>query len=345
MVVYEIQRIPKINYNFEIRLKGDTQVTKKGKNNTELFVFPGFIGVLIFVIMPLIDVIRRSFQLGGMGAFVGIENYKTVISNEAFQLAVENNFWFVVISVFFLMLISLIVSIEVHNMKNNLIRFAFLIPLTIPSNAMAVVWKILFSDAGIVNNILVKGLHMEPICFFEGKNVFVLFVGTFVFKNVGYNMLIWISGLYAIPQEIYEAAKVDGAGYFRSILYITLPNIKRSAFIATILSMVNSFKIFRELYLIAGSYPDMNIYQLQHVFNNWFLKLEVNKLSAGAVLTAIVILVVILIIRIMILTEWKEVFQHIRLEKWRRTGMIRYKDRHCVKSMEGAKQCDEKEDI
>lgn len=313
--------------------------------NAELFVLPGFIGVFIFVIMPLVDVIRRSFQLGGMGAFVGIENYKTVISNEAFLLAVKNNFWFVVISVLLLMLISLIVSIEVHNMKNSLIRFIFLIPLTIPSNAMAVVWKILFADAGIVNNILVNGLHMGPICFFEGKNVFALFVGTFIFKNIGYNMLIWISGLYAIPQEIYEAAKVDGAGYFRSILYITLPNIKRSAFITTILSMVNSFKIFRELYLIAGNYPDMNIYQLQHVFNNCFLKLEVNKLSAGAVLTAIVILVVILIIRIMILTEWKDVFQHIRLEKWRRTGMIRYKDRHCVKSMEGAKQYDEKENI
>ena len=136
--------------------------------------------------------------------------------------------------------------------------------------------------------------------------VFLLFVGTFIFKNVGYNMLIWISGLSAIPQEIYDAAKVDGADEFKSIWYITLPNIRRTAFVAAILSMVNSFKIFRELYLITGGYPDMHIYQLQHVFNNWFLKLDISKLTAGAVLTALGFLGMIVIFRILLLTEWKD---------------------------------------
>lgn len=286
------------------------------KWDMERFVVPGLAGVLAFVIFPLLDVIIRSFRTGGFGAFAGITNYKVVLHNDAFQLAAGNNFWFVVVSVVLLMVISLFVSIEVYSMTGNLIRFAFLIPMAIPSNAMAVVWKILFSDAGMINGILVEHLHLQPVHFLEGRMAFALFVGTFIFKNVGYNMLIWISGLSAIPQEIYDAAKVDGADEFKSIWYITLPNIRKTAFVAAILSMVNSFKIFREMYLIAGGYPDMHIYQLQHVFNNWFLKLDISKLTAGAVLTALGFLGMIVILRILLLTEWKDIMHLITGGKW-----------------------------
>lgn len=288
---------------------------KKTKNNTEPFVIPGLIGIIFFIIFPLLDVLVRSFKMGGSGKFVGLDNYKIVLSNNAFKLAAKNNFWFVIISVFLLMIFSLFISIEVYNIKSNLIKFAFLIPLVIPSNAMAVIWKILFSDEGIINNILVQKLCWKPISFFEGKMVFLLFVGTFIFRNVGYNMLIWISGLSAIPKEIYDAAKVDGAGAFRLVWHITLPNLKKYEFIAAILSMVNSFKIFRELYLIAGSYPDTHIYQLQHVFNNWFLKLDIGKLTAGAILTAVVFFTGILFLHEIILGDWIEKLKKIIYKK------------------------------
>ena len=79
----------------------------------------------------------------------------------------------------------------------------------------------------------------EPVSFFSGRAVFWLFVCTFIFKNIGYNMLIWLSGLSAIPVEIYDAAKVDGAGRFTQIWKITLPNIKRPFFIVAMLSIRN----------------------------------------------------------------------------------------------------------
>ena len=102
-------------------------------------------------------------------------------------------------------------------------------------------------------------------------------------------MLIWMSGLSAIPETVYDAARVDGAGSF---------------FIVAMLSVVNSLKIFREQYLMAGSYPDMSIYQIQHTFNNWFEKLEISKLTAGAVMTAVVFFGIILAIRALCLTDW-----------------------------------------
>lgn len=243
-----------------------------------------------------------SFRRGGQGSFVGLTNYSVVLDNRAFGLAAGNSLLFELVGVPLLIVVSLVVAIEVYEMKGNIVKFAFLIPLAIPSNSLAVVWKILFAENGIVNGLITK-LGGTPISFFDGRAVFRLFVGTFVFKNIGYNMLIWLAGLSAIPTEIYEAAKVDGAGRFTRILRITLPNMKRSFFIVAMLSVVNSLKIFREQYLMAGGYPDTAIYQLQHVFNNWFEKLELGKLTAGAVMTAGVFFGVILVIRVICLTD------------------------------------------
>lgn len=266
------------------------------------FIVPGFIGVMIFIVLPLADVFISSFRRGGQGSFVGLTNYSVVLDNQAFRLAAGNSLLFELVSVPLLIVVSLVVAIEVYEMKGNIVKFAFLIPLAIPSNSLAVVWKILFAENGIVNGLITK-FGGTPISFFDGKAVFRLFVGTFVFKNIGYNMLIWLAGLSAIPTEIYEAAKVDGAGRFTRILRITLPNMKRSFFIVAMLSVVNSLKIFREQYLMAGGYPDTAIYQLQHVFNNWFEKLELGKLTAGAVMTAGVFFGVILVIRVICLTD------------------------------------------
>lgn len=275
------------------------------------FIVPGFAGVMIFVVLPLADVFVSSFRRGGQGSFVGLTNYSVVLDNQAFRLAAGNSLLFELVGVPLLILVSLVVAIEVYEMKGNIVKFAFLIPLAIPSNSLAVVWKILFAENGIVNGLITKA-GGTPISFFTGRAVFRLFVGTFVFKNIGYNMLIWLAGLSAIPTEIYEAARVDGAGRFTRILRITLPNMKRSFFIVAMLSVVNSLKIFREQYLMAGGYPDTTIYQLQHIFNNWFEKLELGKLTAGAVMTAVVFFGLILIIRVICLTDWHTIYTRLR---------------------------------
>ena len=275
------------------------------------FIVLGFAGVMIFVVLPLADVFVSSFRRGGQGSFVGLTNYSVVLDNQAFRLAAGNSLLFELVGVPLLILVSLVVAIEVYEMKGNIVKFAFLIPLAIPSNSLAVVWKILFAENGIVNGLITKA-GGTPISFFTGRAVFRLFVGTFVFKNIGYNMLIWLAGLSAIPTEIYEAARVDGAGRFTRIFKITLPNMKRSFFIVAMLSVVNSLKIFREQYLMAGGYPDTTIYQLQHIFNNWFEKLELGKLTAGAVMTAVVFFGLILIIRVICLTDWHTIYTRLR---------------------------------
>ncbi len=102
-------------------------------------------------------------------------------------------------------------------------------------------------------------------------------------------MVLWIAGLSAIPKEYLEAAKVDGADKLQRLWYIVLPSLSGCIFTLMVLSFLNSFKIYREAYLVAGSYPHESMYLLQHLFNNWFVNLEFDKMAAASVCIGIVL--------------------------------------------------------
>lgn len=127
---------------------------------------------------------------------------------------------------------------------------------------------------------------------------FAILVGSYLWKNMGYDIVLWIAALSAIPEEQYEAARVSGAGEFQCFRYITLPQMKNSLFLIGVLSFVNAFRVFREAYLIAGDYPHNSIYMLQHLFNNWFTKLDMQKMCAGAVMTALLVSVLLIFVTI-----------------------------------------------
>ena len=124
-----------------------------------------------------------------------------------------------------------------------------------------------------------------------------MLVFSYIWKNLGYDVVLWLSGLLGIQESIYEAAKVDGAGAVKTFFYITLPNIRPVAFTIVILSFLNSFKVFREAYLVAGNYPQESIYLLQHVFNNWFSELSMDKMAAGSVLLCSVVAAFVLLLQ------------------------------------------------
>ncbi|BCK00956.1 hypothetical protein bsdcttw_39960 [Anaerocolumna chitinilytica] len=113
---------------------------------------------------------------------------------------------------------------------------------------------------------------------------FYVLVFSYLWKNTGYDMVLWLSGLNGINPSLYEAADADGAGAWQKFRYITFPLLTPSLFMIGILSFINSFKVYREAYLISGNYPHESIYLLQHLFNNWFTSLDIQKMSAAAVL-------------------------------------------------------------
>lgn len=252
-----------------------------------LFLAPSLTGVGIFVLIPFLDVIRRSF-CDAMGShFIGLENYRQVWENQAFLMAGGNTMKFLVTCIPLLLLLSLFMALLLgkQSRSRDTFKSLFLLPVAIPIASTAFLWRVFFQENGLINALLVS-LGKEPVRFLTSSCAFGVLVFSYLWKNTGYHMILWIAGLGSIPKSLYEAARVDGAGGLSCFFYITLPSLRGFAVMIAILSFINSFKVFREAYLVAGSYPDESIYMLQHLFNNWFLSLDIQKMSAAAVMLA-----------------------------------------------------------
>lgn len=250
------------------------------------FLAPSLCGVLLFQALPFLDVVRRSF-LDAMGrSFVGMANYAAVWGNEAFRMAAKNTLYFFAAAVPALYLVSLALSLLVYHpgAGQRLFKTSLVLPMVLPAAAMALVWRILFCPDGLWNQLLYAftGKPWEQD-WVHGKAAFPILVSTYLWKNIGYDMLLWLAGLSAIPQSLYDAARVDGAGEPAQLRYITLPCLQGTMGLVLVLSVVNSFRVYREAYLLAGSYPDLSIYMLPHLFSHWFLTLDIQKMSTAAV--------------------------------------------------------------
>lgn len=279
---------------------GQTQ-KKNGKRRKQLrgflWILPSFLGVMVFYLLPYGDVLRRSFLGAVDGRFVGLENYKSIFSNTAFQLAVKNTLCFTVVCIPALILLALVCAVILFRSKyGGVIKSAFLMPMALPAVSVALMWRLLFHAQGILNQWLAQ-LGIAGSDWMNGGQAFWVLVFSYIWKNLGYDIVLWMAGLAGISENIYEAARVDGAGEWQCFFKITLPNLKSSLYTITVLSFLNSFKVFREAYLVAGDYPHESIYMMQHLFNNWFRGFSFDKMAAAAVVESAVLLLLILLLQ------------------------------------------------
>ena len=263
-----------------------------------LFILPSLLGIAILVLVPFGEAIRRSLFNNPGTRFMGLYNYESVLDNPAFKLAAKNTGKFILICVPILLLISFILALSVQAMgkRGRTYKTTYLLPMAIPVASVSLLWKVVFADNGLANGVL-SWMGAEPVSFLGSNAAFWVLIFTYLWKNSGYNMIIWLSGMDGISKDLYEAAEVDGAGYWHKLWYITIPNLFPTLGMLSVLSLLNTFKVFREAYLVAGKYPHDSIYLLQHLFNNWFYSLDLGRLTAGAVMMAMVMLIVILILQ------------------------------------------------
>ena len=263
-----------------------------------LFLIPSFAGVCVFWIVPYLDVIRRSFFSAVSGEFTGIRNYETIFENQAFRLAAGNTLMFFLVCIPLLVALSLLSAVLLTKQKKamQLQKSMFLLPMAIPVASVVLLWKVMFHRNGLLNHLLAL-LSIQGVDWMNTEASFGVLVVSYLWRNLGYDIVLWVAGLGAIPAALYEAARVDGAGEWKCFISITLPNLLPSLFTIVVLSLLNGFKVFREAYLVAGDYPQENMYLLQHLFNNWYRDLSVDKMAAAAVVTGGVILGLILLLQ------------------------------------------------
>lgn len=255
-----------------------------------LWLLPSFLGVSVFVLLPFLDVVRRSFLTAVTEEFAGLENYRKVFDNDAFRLAAFNTGRFIMVCLPLLIVTGLLAALLLAGMKQaQLLKACFLFPMAMPAATVVLIWKMVFARGGFLNRVL-----QTDYDFMETGMAFRVLVFSYLWKNLGYTVVLWLAGILGVPGDIIEAARVDGAGKVRIFFSVMLPRLKGVLYTITVLSFLNSFKVFREAYLVAGPYPQESMYLLQHLFNNWFTYLELDKMAAAAVCIGFVLLGAIL---------------------------------------------------
>lgn len=263
-----------------------------------LFLAPSFLGLSVFYIIPFIWMIYYSFIDSPInGSFVGFENYINLLNNDAFRMAMKNSLTFMGISVPLIIIMSLILAILLNKITfiRDKITTGFIVPLIIPIASIIVFFDVLFDNNGVINNILLH-LNLQRIDWENSGYRIIVIITMYIWKNLGYNMVLFLAGINNIPKEYYEAAQMDGANSFQCFYNTTLIYLMPTSFFVFVISIINSFKVFRETYVLDGNYPNQSIYMLQHYMNNMFYKLDYHKLVTAAILLALIIYILIFIL-------------------------------------------------
>ncbi len=244
-----------------------------------LFVAPTVLFVAIFFIIPLAMTLFMSFHdwpLIGEQAWIGTSNYTELAKDRQYLKSLDFTFRYTLLVTPPIFILGFILaSLVRHNIRFiGVFRTIFFLPVVIGLGVSSLLWVwMLDQRVGIFNKILLD-LHLiqKPQLFLAkpttAMNVIILSV---VWKTVGFTMILLLAGLQSIPDELYESADVDGAGYFRKLFYITLPLMRRTIALALILSVIGSVLAFDQFYIITRGGPRNSTISIVYwIFNNSF---------------------------------------------------------------------------
>ncbi|MDD6239566.1 MAG: sugar ABC transporter permease [Oscillospiraceae bacterium] len=259
------------------------------------FISPSLLGVLIFFVLPFFLVIYYAFVNNPvLHEFVGFDNFRNLFQNQSFRLAAKNTAIFSLISVPSAVIGSLLLACMLSQKipLRSQIRTFMLSPLMVPVASIVLIWQVVFSNNGALNDFLAH-FGVEKIDWMKSEFNRYVVILLFLWKNIGYDMILFLAALANVPTDIQEMAMLEGASSVRIFFQIKLRYIFPTILFVTILSLINSMKIFREVYLLTGKYPYDGLYLLQHFMNNTFESMDYQKLSSAALVMAAVMVLVI----------------------------------------------------
>ena len=286
-------KVNKVHREEDRRCQDKTRLREMRR--TRWFFMPSLIGVSIFFLVPFLVVIYYSMVDNPVsGNFVGLSNFVALLRNMAFRRAAANTATFSLIAVPLAVIIPLLIAILLMQKipVKSLFRTVLISPLMVPIASIVLIWEVLFHNNGVVNEWILS-LGGTAIDWFKSDFSQLTIVILYLWKNVGYNMILFMAALAGIPKDITEAAALDGASGPQTFFRIKVPYLSSTILFVTILSVINSFKVFREVYLLTGDYPYDSLYLLQHFMNNMFKSLDYQKLSSAAILMGIVMVLII----------------------------------------------------
>lgn len=227
-----------------------------------LALLPSFLVFSVFTIYPTLHSFYLSFfnvsLISANRTFVGLGNYRTLLTNPTFQKAVRNTIYYtlgvVPVGIFLSLIVAVLLNQKIR--LQSFYRAAFFAPVITSMVAVAIVWTwMLDPNYGLVNNLLAKIGITGPAWLTDLKWAMPSVILVSIWKNLGYNMVIFLAGLQDVPMECYESADIDGADGIRKFFFITIPMMRASIGFAVIMSMIKSLQVFSQVYVMTGGGP------------------------------------------------------------------------------------------
>lgn len=266
-----------------------------------IFILPAVLGTLIFIVIPVFFSFSLSFvdwDLLSPMKFVGLSNFKDVLTDSMFVQVLINTFVFAIASSVFAVIIPLVLAC-ILNTKirgSNFYKTAYFLPFITPMIVIAIVWQWVFDpNIGLLNQIL----HTHIKWLYDVRFAMPALIAVSVWKLIGYNMIIFLSGLSTINQEVLEAAKIDGANSLQVFKNVTVPLLSPTIFFVIVITSISSFQVFDLIYVMTQGGPDNSTMVLVYsIYKYAFEYFDVGKASAIAY-------ILFAIIFVLVLCQWK----------------------------------------
>ncbi|MBN3525105.1 carbohydrate ABC transporter permease [Paenibacillus apiarius] len=286
---------------------------KLGDLSAYLFILPAFIILGLFLIFPVAWSVVASFkdikpialQNSGLfeipGSFVGFDHYVAALSNPLFIKAIVNTTYFAIIFIPITMFGSVILALLVNQKLPgvNFVRSIFFVPYIFSIVSASLVFMFLFNgDRGLINALLMKIGLDGPNWLASTLWAMPVIAIMSCWRNIGYFMIIYLSGLQNIPKDLYEVADVEGATAVQKFRYVTWPLLGRISLVVMILLLINSLNVFQEIYIMTGGGPaDSTVTVPFLIFNRAFKYYEIGPAAAMSYILFVIVVIITIIQR------------------------------------------------
>lgn len=250
-----------------------------------LFILPALTIFLMYMLIPIpLSAFYSLFQWDGITdmVFIGLKNWRELLNDSIFLNSVLNNFKLVFLSIITQIPIALLLAIFIYKKSriNNLLRTVYFLPQLFSSVAISVLWRYLYDPFfGLINEVLVKTEIIDMPIDFLGSEVLALYATSLAisWRFIPFYMILFIAAINGIPNELYEAARVDGANKFQTFFLITLPMLRSTIINAIVLVLVGSLKYFDIVYVLTEGGPN----HASELMATYMYKMSFTRLKMG----------------------------------------------------------------